>query len=103
MVAGNSFATTNQQLSDLAYDAIIEDTYFEDEGYERVIAKKNFQFNVQPISNYDVEIVALGEGYSAWDDKIISYNCRVLLNVESTSLQVKKIDCLVEGENWPFY
>lgn len=90
------------KIVNLSYEKIIEDTYFEDEGYDRAIAQEEFTFQIIPESKGYVEIEAKGSGYSAWDDRVINYDCKLLMNINKSSYEVVKIQCVLENENWPF-
>lgn len=90
------------KIVDLSYESIIEDTYFADEGYDRAIAPHEFSFQIIPVCKGNVEIEAIGSGYSAWDDKVIDYDCKLLMDINQSDYKVIKLKCVLENENWPF-
>lgn len=105
LVAFSAFADgvllEDKATKQLVNEAIVEDTYFEDEGYARIIDEKLFKHMIVKETESSMTIHSVGTGYSAWDNKEITITCDVEINSYECAPEVTKIKCAIENENWP--
>ena len=86
---------------EVIFQGIIQDIYFEDDGYKRMPkAIDDFAYTIIEENIIKVE----GFSYSDWDMKEIFYDCTVSV---LTRGMIEKSDdvvvrCKLEGENWPY-
>lgn len=91
----------DKRVKSIVYEAIIEETYFEDEGYKRMLEEKAFTHTIVKETETGMLIRSVGTGYSAWDDKEIKISCDVEINSYECAPEVTTINCSIENENWP--
>lgn len=91
----------DKHVKEIVYDAIVEDTYFEDDGFQRILDPKAFTHKIVKESDSGMVLRSVGTGYSAWDDKEITISCDVEIESFECAPEVTKINCSLENENWP--
>ena len=89
------------KLKVILLEAVAEEVFFEDEGYERAPQKLE-DFSFLQIDEFDFSIK--GRSFSEWDDKVIGYDCVATALtreiIEKTSDLT--ITCTLSDENWPY-
>ena len=101
LLSGSAIADElSMKTKKIIFDEIAMSVFFEDEGIVRAPSKiSDFTFSVTD----ENLILVSGDSYSAWDDKIIHYDCMVKVLSRGAILSAKDIDvkCSMSGENWP--